>query len=191
MNLQHSGCDKTFSALITKPMFLRLCVSLTCYTSGKLKLVFINIFHMFHNFCVSKHITFVAQLWQNLCIFRTGDFMKYFPHLSQYMAFLLCEQTCALPGKLVLETFSRKACNFLCGSGFALLWLNLCIFKTVVVIKYFPHWSQSPCFKAFFSCVSLTCYTSGKLKLVFHMFHNFCVKNMSLLWPHCGKISAF
>ena len=105
-----------------------------------------NIFHMIHNFFVSKHVTFVVPLWQNLCIFRTVDLIKYFPHLSQSMAFLLCELTCASPGKLVLEIFTRKTHNFLCGSGFVPVWLALWIFNTVVVIKYFPHWSQSPCF---------------------------------------------
>ena len=95
---------------------------------------------------------------------------------------------------MVLEIFSRKACNFLCGSGFAPVWLNLWIFKTVVVIKSFPHWSQRPCFKAFFSCVSLTCYTSGKLVLIniFHVFHNFCVsKHVTFVAPLWQNLCIF
>ena len=113
-----------------------------------------NSFHMFHNFCVSKHVTFVPPLWQNLCIFRTVDLIKYFPHLSQSCicsAFLLCEETCDSSGKYVLEIFSRKTLNFLCRSGFAPLCLSLCIFNMVAVTKYFPQWSQGPCLWGFLS----------------------------------------
>ena len=168
---------------------------------------------MFHNFCVSKHVTFVAPLWQNLCIFRTVDLIKYFPHLSQSCicrAFLLYEETCDSPGKYVLEIFSRKTFNFLCRSGFAPLCLSLCIFN-------FPQWSQGPClwgflshelvyriihlgnwfiYKFFIKCLFFVTLTSSHYdrsyassrqwfqKNIFHMIHNFFVsKHVTFVAP--------
>ena len=153
---------KSFPHWSQRPCFKAFfsCVSLTCYTSGKL--VLINIFHVFHNFCVSKHVTFVAPLWQNLCIFRIVNLIKYFSHLIQ--SCVSCTSKHVTPGKLVSEIFSRKTRNFFCRSG------PLCASSTQCWDKIFPALITKPKPKLFFSCVGLTRYISGKLVLetIFH-----------------------
>ena len=95
----------------------------------------INIFHVFNNFCVSIHVTFVAPLWQNLCIFRIVNLIKYFSHLIQ--SCVSCTSKHVTPGKLVSEIFSRKTRNFF-------VEVAHCVhLQHSVVMKYFPHQSQS------------------------------------------------
>ena len=140
---------------------------------------------MFHNFCVSKHVTFVAPLWQNLCIFRTVDFIKYFPHLAQFCicrAFLLCEETCDSPGKYVLEIFSRKTLNFLAVSKFMYLQHSGCdkIFSVLITKPMFV--------RLFISWVGLPYYTPGSW-----FWYKFCIKCLLfviLTSPHYDRSYA-
>ena len=143
---------KSFPHWSQRPCFKAFfsCVSLTCYTSGML--VLINIFHFFHNFCISKHVTFVAPLWQNLCIFRIANLIKYFSHLIQ--SCVSCASKHVTPGKLISEMFSGKTRNFLFVEV-----AHCAHLQQSVVIKYFPHKTKA---KAFFLCVGLTRYISRK-----------------------------
>ena len=110
---------------------------------------------MFHNFCVSKHVTFVAPLWQNLCIFRIVNLIKYFSHLIQ--SCVSCTSKHVTPGKLVSQIFSCKTRNFF-------VEVAHCVrLQYSVVIKYFPHLSQNQSQSFFLMCWSLTRYISGKL----------------------------
>ena len=115
---------------------------------------------MFHNFCVSKHVTFVAPLWQNLCIFRIVNLIKYFSHLIQ--SCVSCTSKHVTPGKLVSEIFSRKTHNF-----FFVEVAHCVHLQHSVVIKYFLHLSQNQSQIFFLMCWF---YISGKLVLetIFH-----------------------
>ena len=168
MHLQHSGCEKIFSALITKPMFVRLFISWVGLP-GKFILVLVShkkafslqhwlrptmteVMHLQDSglrkivstcFTIPALVNmsnFVAPLRQNLCIFRTVDLIKYFPQISQ---------------SCIVGLFScvRKHVTHL-GSMFwkyFLAKLSLCIFNMVDVKKYFPQWSQGPCLWGFLS----------------------------------------
>ena len=123
MHLQHSGCEKIFSALITKPMFVRLFISWVGLP-GKFILVLVS-----HKKAFSlQHCIDFAPLWQKLCIFRTVAYWKIV-------------STCfTIPALVNMSNFVAP------------LQQNLCIFRTVDLIKYFPQISQS-CIVGLFSCV--------------------------------------
>ena len=107
----------------------------------------------------------------------TYSAFKLFTVLSSRLQGLLCGPNLSCYPRT--QGLYQQTRNFPLKTGFAPLWQNLCIFRTVVLEKYFPHISHFSVCKAFVLCEK-TCDSFGKLvwETIFHKTNNFPFKNV-------------